>query len=50
MSKRAGKYPFTRGIYKNMYKDRLWTMRQYAGYTSAKESNKRYKYLINQGR
>lgn len=49
MSKRAGKYPFTRGIYKNMYKDRLWTMRQYAGYTSAKESNKRYKYLISQG-
>ena len=49
MSKRAGKYPFTRGIYKNMYKDRLWTMRQYAGYTSAKESNKRYKYLIGQG-
>ena len=49
MSKKAGKYPFTRGIYKNMYKDRLWTMRQYAGFTSAEESNKRYKYLISQG-
>ncbi len=49
MSKIAGKYPFTRGIYKNMYKDRLWTMRQYAGFSSAKESNKRYKYLISQG-
>ena len=49
MSKKAGQYPFTRGIYKNMYKDRLWTMRQYAGFTSAAESNKRYRYLIDQG-
>ena len=49
MSKKAGKYPFTRGIYRNMYRDRLWTMRQYAGFTSAEESNKRYKYLISQG-
>ena len=49
MSKKPGKYPFTRGIYKEMYKDRLWTMRQYAGFTSAEESNKRYRYLINQG-
>ncbi|MDP6877425.1 MAG: methylmalonyl-CoA mutase family protein, partial [Candidatus Marinimicrobia bacterium] len=49
MSKKAGKYPFTRGIYENMYKDRLWTMRQYAGFTSAAESNKRYRYLIDQG-
>ena len=46
MSKKAGKYPFTRGIYEKMYKDRLWTMRQYAGFTSAVESNKRYQYLI----
>ena len=44
-----GKYPFTRGIYKNMYKDKLWTMRQYSGFTSAQESNKRYQYLISQG-
>ena len=49
MSKKAGKYPFTRGIYEKMYKDRLWTMRQYAGFTSAVESNKRYQYLIKQG-
>ena len=44
-----GTYPFKRGIYKNMYKDKLWTMRQYAGFTSAKESNKRYHSLIEQG-
>ena len=49
MSKNYGEYPFTRGIYKNMYKDKLWTMRQYAGFTSAEESNKRYQYLIKQG-
>ena len=49
MSKKAGKYPFTRGVYEKMYKDRLWTMRQYAGFTSAVESNKRYQYLIKQG-
>ncbi len=49
MSKNPGEYPFTRGIYKNMYKDRLWTMRQYAGFASAAESNKRYQYLISQG-
>lgn len=49
MSKNYGEYPFTRGIYKNMYKDKLWTMRQYAGFTSAEESNKRYQYLIDQG-
>ncbi len=49
MSKNPGEYPFTRGIYKNMYKDRLWTMRQYSGFTSAEESNKRYQYLISQG-
>ena len=46
---KPGVYPFTRGIYKNMYKDRLWTMRQYAGLTSAKESNKRYHSLLKQG-
>ena len=46
---KPGKFPFTRGIYENMYRDRLWTMRQYAGYTSAIESNKRYHYLLNSG-
>ena len=48
-SEKAGQYPFTRGIYPNMYRDRLWTMRQYAGFTSAEESNKRYRYLLAQG-
>ena len=44
-----GEFPYTRGIYKDMYKDRLWTMRQYAGFTSAEESNKRFLNLIRQG-
>lgn len=44
-----GEYPFTRGIYPTMYRGRLWTMRQYAGFGSAEESNKRYHYLLNQG-
>ena len=44
-----GKFPYTRGLYKNMYNSRLWTMRQYAGFTSAKESNERFKYLLKNG-
>ena len=44
-----GEFPYTRGIYKNMYRGRLWTMRQYAGYATAEESNARYKYLRAQG-
>jgi methylmalonyl-CoA mutase N-terminal domain/subunit len=44
-----GEFPFTRGIRRNMYRGRLWTMRQYAGYASAEESNARYKYLLSQG-
>ena len=44
-----GEEPFTRGVYPNMYRGRLWTMRQYAGFGSAEESNKRYRFLINQG-
>ena len=44
-----GDFPFTRGIYPNMYRGRLWTMRQYAGYATAEESNARYKYLLAQG-
>ena len=44
-----GTYPFTRGIQKDMYRGRLWTMRQYAGFSTAEESNKRYHYLLNQG-
>src|SRR2546426_1635519 len=44
-----GKYPFTRGIYDGMYRDRLWTMRQYTGFGSARETNRRFKYLISHG-
>lgn len=44
-----GKYPFTRGVYPTMYTGRLWTMRQYAGYATAEESNRRYKYLLEHG-
>jgi methylmalonyl-CoA mutase, N-terminal domain len=44
-----GAYPFTRGLYPDMYRRRLWTMRQYAGYASASESNRRYRYLLAQG-
>lgn len=44
-----GEYPFTRGIQPNLYRGRLWTMRQYAGYASAEESNRRYRYLLEQG-
>jgi methylmalonyl-CoA mutase N-terminal domain/subunit len=46
---RPGEFPFTRGIYPEMYRTRLWTMRQYAGYGSAEESNQRYRFLISQG-
>jgi methylmalonyl-CoA mutase N-terminal domain/subunit len=44
-----GEYPFTRGIYPTMYRGRLWTMRQYAGFGSAVESNQRYRYLLSKG-
>ncbi len=44
-----GEYPFTRGVYPTMYRGRLWTMRQYAGFGSAAESNRRYRYLLSQG-
>lgn len=44
-----GEYPFARGIQPTMYRGRLWTMRQYAGFASAEESNKRYRYLLQQG-
>src|SRR5437588_4070647 len=45
----AGSYPYTRGIHPDMYRGQLWTMRQYAGYASAKESNQRYRYLLAHG-
>src|SRR5256714_179994 len=44
-----GEFPYTRGIRRNLYRGRLWTMRQYAGYATAEESNARYKYLLSQG-
>ena len=45
----AGEFPYTRGIQKDMYRGRIWTMRQYAGFSTAAESNKRYHYLLKQG-
>ena len=44
-----GEPPFTRGIHANMYRGRIWTMRQYSGYATAQESNRRYRYLLDQG-
>ncbi|MFZ5856609.1 MAG: acyl-CoA mutase large subunit family protein [Chloroflexota bacterium] len=44
-----GEYPFTRGVQPTMYRSRFWTMRQYAGFSTAEESNKRYRYLLDQG-
>ncbi len=44
-----GEYPYTRGIHPGMYRDRLWTMRQYAGFGNARQSNERYRYLIDRG-
>ncbi len=46
---KPGAYPFTRGIYPGMYRDRTWTMRQYAGFSTAEESNTRYHHLLKQG-
>jgi len=46
---RPGTFPYTRGIHKDMYRGRLWTMRQYAGFGTAAESNKRYRFLLDQG-
>ena len=46
---RPGEFPYTRGVHAEMYRKRRWTMRQYAGYASAKESNERYKYLLKNG-
>lgn len=44
-----GEYPYTRGVYPTLYRSRLWTMRQYAGFGAARESNARYRYLLSQG-
>src|SRR6059036_172266 len=47
--RKPGEFPYARGIYPNMYRDRLWTMRQYTGFGSASETNRRFKYLISHG-
>ena len=44
-----GHFPYTRGVQPDMYRGKLWTMRQYAGFSTAEESNKRYHYLLSQG-
>lgn len=49
MDEMPGIFPFTRGIHASMYRDKLWTMRQYAGFSTAEASNKRYHYLLSQG-
>ena len=49
MTEKPGQYPFTRGVHAAMYRDRPWTMRQYAGFSTAEESNKRYHFLLSQG-
>jgi methylmalonyl-CoA mutase N-terminal domain/subunit len=46
---KPGEFPYTRGVYREMYRSRLWTMRQYAGFGTAEESNRRYQYLLSQG-
>jgi methylmalonyl-CoA mutase N-terminal domain/subunit len=49
MAELPGEFPFTRGVQPDMYRGKLWTMRQYAGFSTAEESNKRYRYLLSQG-
>lgn len=49
IAQNPGEFPFTRGIQPDMYRGKLWTMRQYAGFSTAEESNKRYHYLLSQG-
>lgn len=49
MDELPAKFPFTRGVQADMYRSKLWTMRQYAGFSTAEESNKRYHYLLKQG-
>src|SRR5258707_8066192 len=44
-----GEFPYTRGVYREMYRSRLWTMRQYAGFGTAEDINRRYRYLLSQG-
>ncbi|MBA2300872.1 MAG: hypothetical protein H0W22_08900, partial [Chloroflexi bacterium] len=46
---RPGEYPYTRGVQPTMYRSRLWTMRQYAGFATAEETNRRFRYLLEHG-
>ena len=48
-TEKPGQAPYTRGIHEHMYRSRLWTMRQYAGFSSAKETNERFRLLLNRG-
>src|SRR6187399_2238437 len=48
-NEQPGQFPFTRGVQADMYRGKLWTMRQYAGFSTAEESNRRYHYLLSQG-
>src|SRR5574343_1580143 len=49
LNNNPGQYPYTRGVQPDMYRGKLWTMRQYAGFSTAEESNRRYRYLLAQG-
>jgi methylmalonyl-CoA mutase, N-terminal domain len=49
LEEEPGRFPYTRGLYPNMYRERLWTMRQYSGFGSAEETNNRFKFLLNRG-
>jgi methylmalonyl-CoA mutase N-terminal domain/subunit len=49
LKEEPGKYPFTRGIHKEMYRERLWTMRQYSGFGDAKQTNERFKFMLEKG-
>ena len=49
LEEEPGRYPFTRGLYPDMYRERFWTMRQYSGFGSAEETNKRFKFLLDHG-
>jgi methylmalonyl-CoA mutase N-terminal domain/subunit len=49
LEEEPGRYPYTRGLYPDMYRERLWTMRQYSGFGSAEETNKRFKFLLDRG-
>src|SRR3989337_3496232 len=49
LEEEPGRFPYTRGLYPNMYRERLWTMRQYSGFGSAEETNNRFRFLLDHG-